>query len=98
MNNVTFVARDGFNHGGYNFDRPGDVAIMPKHTADSLVAAGLGTIRPPVMSNKMLLDSTQGNAVGPGAPSSASPAGQASPSTTLNPSGSGKLSLPKRTG
>lgn len=98
MNNVTFVAKDGFSHGGYNFDRPGDVAIMPKHTADSLVAAGLGTIKPPVMSNKMLPDSTQGNAGGPGAQSSASPVGQASPSTTSNPSAPGKLSLPKRGG
>ena len=98
MNNVTFVARDGFNHGGYNFDRPGDVAIMPKHTADSLVAAGLGTIRPPVMSNKMLPDSTQGNAGGAGVSSASLPGAPASQATTSNRSGSGKLSLPKRGG
>lgn len=98
MNNVTFVAKDGFSHGGYNFDRPGDVAIMPKHTADSLVAAGLGTIKPPIMSNKMLPDSTQGNAVGPDAPLSQSHPARPSPSTTSNPSAPGKLSLPKRGG
>ena len=94
MNNVLFVANDGFSHGSYNFGKPGDQAVMPEHIAASLVAGGLGTIKAkPRMVNKMLPDSL-GNAGGSDAQSSASQAAQVPTSTTSNQSGSGnKLTL-----
>jgi hypothetical protein len=99
MNNVLFVANDGFSHGSYNFAKPGDQAVIPEHVATQLQAAGLGKIKAkPRMMNKMQQDSLQGNAGGAGASSASSQAAPASTSTTSNPSGSGKLSLPKKGG
>jgi hypothetical protein len=94
MNNVLFVANDGFEHGSYKFNKPGDQAVMPEHVAQELQAAGLGVIKTkPRMANKMLPDSL-GNADGAGASSASSRQAPLSTSTTLNQSGSGKtLSL-----
>jgi hypothetical protein len=91
MNSVLFTASDGFTHGEYHFQRKGDAQIVPEHIAESLQAAGLGTIKPkPRMMNKMLPDSTVGNVGGPGASSASSQVAPPSTSTTLNQSGSGK--------
>lgn len=96
MNKVLFVANDGFSHGGYNFARPGDQAVIPEHIAESLQAAGLGKIKAkPRMMNKMLPDSL-GNVAGPVVSSQSSPVAPASPQTMSNPSAPGKLSLPPR--
>lgn len=96
MNNVLFVAKDGFTHGAYNFNKPGDSAVVPEHLAKEWQQNNLGTVKAkPRMVNKMLPDSL-GNVDGPGAQSVASPAAPASPQTTSKPSGSGTLSLPKR--
>jgi hypothetical protein len=98
MNNVLFVAKDGFTHGAYNFNKPGDSAVVPEHIALEWQKNNLGTVKAkPRMSNKMLPDSL-GNVGGQDARSVASQAGPASAQTTSKPSGSGTLTLPKKGG
>lgn len=96
MNNVLFVAKDGFTHGAYNFNKPGDTAVVPEHLAEQWQQNNLGTVKAkPKMANKMLPDSL-GNAVGSDAPLSQSHLARASTQTTSNQSAPGRLSLPKR--
>lgn len=97
MNNVLFVARDGFTHGQYSFNKPGDTAVVPEHLAKEWQQNNLGTVKAkPKMANKMLPDSL-GNVDGQDARSVASQVAPRLAQTTSNQSGSGKLHLPPRT-
>lgn len=97
MDKVLFVANTRLIHGEYMFARAGDQAVIPENVAKQLVDANLGTIKAkPKMANKMLPDSTQGNADGSVASSQSSQAAPPSPPTTPNSSGTGKQGIPKR--
>jgi hypothetical protein len=98
MNKVLFVAKDGFTHGTYNFNKPGDSAVVPEHIALEWQQNNLGTVKAkPRMANKMLPDSL-GNVDGSAARLSSVRPGPASTQTTSKPSGSGTLTLPKKGG